>query len=95
MSLDIGPIIYDYDYGYLYRGIPDMSDHKAVVQVSFADFTETTLSAVTRALAARRLPEGRFPGPIVMGLIWWPEGGPLQPVSPRILTESSSNKKED
>ena len=47
--------------------------------ISFADFTETTLAAVTRAIATRRELDPERPlGPVLIGLVWWPEGGQPQ-----------------
>ncbi len=38
--------------------------------ITFEDFTEVTFQAVLRALEARKLPRG----PIIIGIIWAPEG---------------------
>jgi hypothetical protein len=45
--------------------------------ISVDDFTEATFKAVLRAAEARKVdPELRFPqGPILYGIVWWPEGG--------------------
>ena len=51
-------------------------------RISLEDFTDTVLASVSRAIDARtksaiadRFPVKR-PGPILVGIIWWPEGGP-------------------
>lgn len=43
--------------------------------ITFAEFTETTLAAVSRAIEVRRERDPKLPiGPILFGLIWWPDG---------------------
>jgi len=41
-------------------------------QITFEQFTETTLRAVLRAVEAQKLPHR----PIIIGIIWNPEGMP-------------------
>jgi hypothetical protein len=40
--------------------------------ITFEQFTESTMSAVLRAVEARKLPHG----PIIIGIIWNPQGLP-------------------
>ena len=40
------------------------------------EVTNAAFSGVLRALEARKVPIGRFPGPIIVGIVAWPE---LQP----------------
>jgi hypothetical protein len=42
-------------------------------RVALDEVTEAAFSGVLRALEARRLPPERFPGPILVGIIAWPE----------------------
>jgi len=44
----------------------------AAAQITFEQFTETTLGAVLRAVEAQKLPHR----PILIGIIWNPEGIP-------------------
>jgi uncharacterized membrane protein len=49
--------------------------------ISVDEFTEATFKAVLRASEARKAAHGADrqdfkPGPIIYGIIWWPEGGP-------------------
>jgi hypothetical protein len=49
--------------------------------ISVDEFTEATFKAVLRAAEARKAGtgvdrEGILAGPIIYGIIWWPEGGP-------------------
>jgi hypothetical protein len=48
-----------------------MADEAARVQL--ADVTEAAFSGVLRALEARKLSPDKFPGPILVGIIAWPE----------------------
>jgi hypothetical protein len=42
--------------------------------ISFEDFTELTLKSVVRAIEVRDQLPRRFPlGPIIFGIIWYPE----------------------
>jgi hypothetical protein len=50
-------------------------------QVTLEEFTEVTLAAVARAIDRRKGPK-IIPGPIIFGIIWWPEGGPINPQTP-------------
>ena len=45
-----------------------MSESAALEEV-----TEAAFSGVLRALEARKLPINKFPGPILIGIIAWPE----------------------
>jgi hypothetical protein len=42
-------------------------------QVALEEVTQAAFNGVLRALEARRIPIHKFPGPIVIGLIAWPE----------------------
>jgi hypothetical protein len=42
-------------------------------RVSLDEVTEAAFSGVLRALEARRLGPEEFPGPILVGIIAWPE----------------------
>jgi hypothetical protein len=58
------------------------SETRRADSVSFADFTETTLAAVAKVIDARKIRDRDIPlGPVLIGLVWWPEGGPV-PVLP-------------
>jgi hypothetical protein len=47
-------------------------------QITLEDFTDTVLGSVGRAIDARVKAGTLKPiGPILMGIIWWPEGGPM------------------
>jgi hypothetical protein len=48
-----------------------MADEPSRVQL--ADVTEAAFSGVLRALEARKLTPDKFPGPILVGIIAWPE----------------------
>ncbi len=51
----------------------DMNNQPATPQsITFEQFTESTMAAVLRATAARKLPNG----PIIIGVIWTPQGLP-------------------
>lgn len=45
------------------------------VRISVDELTAATFSGVLRALEERRLPPTKWPGPILAGIIWWPELG--------------------
>jgi hypothetical protein len=42
------------------------------------EVTQAGFSGVLRALEARELPLARFPGPIIVGIVAWPELKPGQ-----------------
>jgi hypothetical protein len=56
-------------------------------RVALEEVTHAAFAGVLRALEARKIPPERFPGPILVGIIAWPElsqlpniaqpGGPL------------------
>jgi hypothetical protein len=50
-----------------------MADQKGI---NLEEFTQLAFESVLRAGEARKLPPGKFPGPIIFGIIWWPEGIP-------------------
>jgi hypothetical protein len=43
------------------------------LHVALDEVTEAAFSGVLRALEARRIAPERFPGPILVGIIAWPE----------------------
>ena len=46
--------------------------------ISLEEFTEVTLRSVVRAMEARSRVDRKFPfGPIIFGIIWYPEAGTL------------------
>lgn len=49
-----------------------MSDQE-VTRVAVEELTASAFSGVLRALEVRKLPIDQFPGPILVGIIWWPE----------------------
>jgi len=68
---------------------PDLSDEEVSRameasrpgSISVDEFTEATFKAVMRASEARKAAARAdkhdfLPGPIIFGIIWWPEGGP-------------------
>jgi hypothetical protein len=42
-------------------------------RISLDDVTEAAFSGVLRALEARKISPEKFPGPILVGIIAWPE----------------------
>ena len=59
-----------------------MSIQPEASRITVDEFTEATFKAVLRAMEARKpfdREQGIFPGPILYGIIWWPEGGPFGP----------------
>jgi len=50
--------------------MPKPIKRTAASSITIEEFTEVTLGAVLRALEARKLPRG----PIIIGIIWMPEG---------------------
>jgi hypothetical protein len=57
-----------------------MEDSRPFGQISVDDFTEATFKSVMRALDAQQKSHGPttqfIPGPIVYGIIFWPDGQP-------------------
>jgi hypothetical protein len=49
-----------------------MSDQE-VSRVAVEELTASAFSGVLRAIEARKLPIEKIPGPILVGIIWWPE----------------------
>ncbi len=45
-------------------------------RIQLDEFTQLAFESVLRASELRRLPANKFPGPIIFGIIWWPEGLP-------------------
>jgi hypothetical protein len=44
-------------------------------RISLDDVTEAAFNGVLRALEARKIAPERYPGPILVGIITWPELG--------------------
>ncbi len=42
-------------------------------QIALEEVTQAAFNGVLRALEARKLPLEKFPGPILVGIIAWPE----------------------
>jgi hypothetical protein len=59
---------------------------RPVSQISVDEFAEATVAAVLRGLEARPRPDIRL-GPIVYGIIAWPEGFPEQFGKPQAFGE--------
>jgi hypothetical protein len=63
-----------------------------VSRISLEEFTEVTLNSVVRAMEARSRPDRKFPfGPIIFGIIWYPEsptGLPGEIIQPPISRTS-------
>lgn len=51
-------------------------DRTGATAIELEEFTQLAFEAVLRASEARKLPPYRLPGPIIFGLIWWPDGIP-------------------
>lgn len=59
---------------------------KSAQRITLDQFTETTASAVIRAMDARESGLKPF-GPMIFGLIWWPDESPFgRPGQPPIIT---------
>jgi hypothetical protein len=48
-------------------------DEREASRLALGDVTEAAFGGVLRALEVRRIPMERIPGPILVGIIWWPE----------------------
>jgi hypothetical protein len=55
------------------RARSSSSQSAAASQVALEEVTQAAFNGVLRALEARKLPLERFPGPILIGIIAWPE----------------------
>lgn len=44
-------------------------------KTALEDITQAAFNGILRALEARKIPIERFPGPIIVGIIAWPEMG--------------------
>jgi hypothetical protein len=44
-----------------------------VTKIGLEEVTEAAFNGVLRALEARKIPIGQFPGPILVGIIAWPD----------------------
>lgn len=49
-----------------------------VSKIALEEVTQAAFNGVLRALEARQIPVERFPGPILVGIIAWPELRPGQ-----------------
>jgi hypothetical protein len=49
---------------------------RRAVQIQLDEFTQLAFESVLRASEGRKLPPSKLPGPIIFGIIWWPEGVP-------------------
>lgn len=49
-----------------------------VSRIALEEVTQAAFNGVLRALEARKIPIERFPGPILVGIIAWPELRPGQ-----------------
>lgn len=45
-------------------------------RIELQDFTQVAFEAVLRASEVKKLPPNKIPGPIIFGIIWWPDGIP-------------------
>jgi hypothetical protein len=54
------------------KGVIVMNEREAS-RLALGDVTEAAFGGVLRALEIRRIPMERIPGPILVGIIWWPE----------------------
>jgi hypothetical protein len=50
-----------------------MTDPRSPSNDALEEVTHAAFNGVLRALEARKLPINRFPGPILIGIIAWPE----------------------
>jgi len=67
---------------------------REATRVTLADLTETVTTAILRASQAQKRP--RPFGPILIGIVWWPEGvegGPRFGVGPSPLGPTASGRK--
>lgn len=46
-------------------------------RIELQDFTQVAFEAVIRASEAKKLAPNKIHGPIIFGIIWWPEGIPV------------------
>jgi hypothetical protein len=55
-----------------------MADQQEASKVALEEVTHAAFNGVLRALEARKLPIDRFPGPILVGIIAWPQLRPQE-----------------
>jgi hypothetical protein len=55
-----------------------MAEAQAPSQMALEEVTQAAFNGVLRALEARKLPIDRFPGPILVGIIAWPQLRPQE-----------------
>ena len=65
----------------------DVAERATVISVE--QLTEAAFSGVLAALASRRLRPEEFPGPILVGIIAWPELTMFAPVAARSASRST------
>jgi hypothetical protein len=52
--------------------------NEEIARIALEEVTQAAFNGVLRALDARKIPIERFPGPILVGIIAWPELRPGQ-----------------
>jgi hypothetical protein len=67
--------------------VDDVAERATVISVE--QLTEAAFSGVLAALESRRLRPEEFPGPILVGIIAWPELTKLAPVAARSAARST------
>jgi|RhiMethySRZTD1v2_1073278.scaffolds.fasta_scaffold466626_2 hypothetical protein len=45
-------------------------------RIDLQDFTQMAFESVLRASEIKKLPPGKIRGPLIFGIIWWPDGVP-------------------
>jgi hypothetical protein len=50
-----------------------MTDAERAPSIALEEVTNAAFNGVLRALEVRKLPLDKFPGPIIVGIIAWPE----------------------
>jgi hypothetical protein len=66
-----------------------MGDERPSVEVEA--LTEAAFAGVLRALDARKMRPEQFPGPILVGIIWWPE---LSQLGERLVDSAVGQREE-
>ena len=65
-----------------------------VSRIALEEVTQAAFNGVLRALEARKIPIERFPGPILVGIIAWPELLPGQPFMEAGTPKTRARKAE-
>jgi hypothetical protein len=55
-----------------------MSDAERAPSIALEEVTNAAFNGVLRALEVRKLPLEKFPGPIIVGIVAWPDMQNLQ-----------------